>query len=150
MLAHFFQDNEYSFAESDRVKAFVRGQASNLPPPPQPNPPISTCHWSVACDRIGRSRVRDSECEADSAAWLCCRQWQDAPDHPRKVPGKMVAPYAEAVKLAEEADEFSSVSCISRQQQCELQYNRQCWQQALAIALNWRLRGRQEAEAVCL
>ena len=66
-------------------------------------------------------------------------------DHPRKVPGKMATPYAEAVKLAEKAaydeewsalfEEFSIVSCISRQQQCELQYNRQCWQQALAIAL---------------
>ena len=57
----------------------------------------------------------------------------------------MATPYAEAVKLAEKAaydeewsalfEEFSSVSCISWHQQCELQCNRQCWQQALAIAL---------------
>ena len=61
------------------------------------------------------------------------------------MPGKLAALYAEAVTLAEEAaydeewsarfEDFSSVSCFSRQQQCELQCNRQCWQRALAIAL---------------
>ena len=46
LLLHWFQTGDYSFVKSDSVKAFVPGQASNLPPSPQPNPhiPISLPH----------------------------------------------------------------------------------------------------------
>ena len=49
LLAYFFQTGDYSFAKSDRVEAFVPGQASNfLPPPPQPNLHIPTSVHTAA------------------------------------------------------------------------------------------------------
>ena len=49
LLLHWFQTGDYSFAKSDRVEAFVPGQASNfLPPPPQPNLHIPTSVHTAA------------------------------------------------------------------------------------------------------
>ena len=44
LLAHFFHDNEYSFAESDRVKAVVYGQQATcrcLRSPTRTSPPAT-------------------------------------------------------------------------------------------------------------